>query len=103
MALLQHHLGDTEMEMIFSCMDSHGYLTPDQVGTDTALGPRQHRFYCYCYCYMVQDLPEHPVGSQRGSWGISVIIRTRVDTCCATGCWVTYGSCVVGLSLPCQR
>jgi hypothetical protein len=30
MALLQHHLGDTEMEMIFSCMDSHGYLTPDQ-------------------------------------------------------------------------
>jgi hypothetical protein len=71
MALLQHHLGDTEMEMIFSCMDSHGYLTPDQVGTDTALGPRQHRFYCYCYCYMVQDLPEHPVGSQRGSWSIS--------------------------------
>jgi hypothetical protein len=28
----------------------------------------------YCYCYMVQDLPEHPVGSQRGSWGTSVII-----------------------------
>jgi hypothetical protein len=25
--------------------------------------------YCYCYCYMVQELPEHPVGSQRGSWG----------------------------------
>ena len=40
MALLQHHLGDSEMEMIFSCMDSHGYLTPDQVGADTALGPR---------------------------------------------------------------
>ena len=20
--------------------------------------------YCYCYCCMVQDLPEHPVGSQ---------------------------------------
>jgi hypothetical protein len=31
--------------------------------------------YCYCYCYMVQDLPEHPVGSQRGSWGTSVIVR----------------------------
>jgi hypothetical protein len=31
--------------------------------------------YCYCYWYMVQDLPEHPIGSQRGSWGTSVIIR----------------------------
>ena len=29
----------------------------------------------YCYCYMVQDLPEHPVGSQRGSWGTSVIVH----------------------------
>ena len=28
-----------------------------------------HKQYCYCYCYMVQDLPEHPVGIQRGSWG----------------------------------
>jgi hypothetical protein len=25
-----------------------------------------------CYCYMVQGLPEHPVGSQRGSWGTFV-------------------------------
>jgi hypothetical protein len=25
--------------------------------------------YCYCYCYMVQDIPEHPFGSQCGSWG----------------------------------
>jgi hypothetical protein len=24
---------------------------------------------------MVQELPEHPVGSQRGSWGTSVIVR----------------------------
>ena len=31
--------------------------------------------YCYCYCYMVQDLREHSVGSQRGSWGTSVIVR----------------------------
>lgn len=28
---------------------------------------------------MVQDLPEYPIGSQRGSWGITVIIRIRVD------------------------
>jgi hypothetical protein len=34
----------------------------------------QYHMY-YCYCYMVQDLPEHPVGSQRGSWGTSVIAR----------------------------
>jgi hypothetical protein len=26
-----------------------------------------HCCYCY-YCYMVQDSPEHPVGSQQGSW-----------------------------------
>jgi hypothetical protein len=42
--------------------------------------------YCYCYCYMVQDLPEHPVGSQRGSWGTSVIVhhwptRNQNSTC----------------------
>jgi hypothetical protein len=30
--------------------------------------------YCSSYCYMVQELPEHPVGSQRGSWGTSVIV-----------------------------
>jgi hypothetical protein len=29
----------------------------------------------YCYCYMVQDLLEHPVGSQRGSRGTSGIVR----------------------------
>ena len=23
----------------------------------------------YCYCYIVQHMLEHPVGSQRGSWG----------------------------------
>jgi hypothetical protein len=35
--------------------------------------------YCYCYCYMVQDIPEHPVGSQHGSWGTWIIIRIRID------------------------
>jgi hypothetical protein len=34
---------------------------------------------CYFYCYMVQDLPEYRVGSQQGSWGISVIVRIRVN------------------------
>lgn len=38
MALLQHHLGEGEMEMIFSCMDSHGYITPDQVRQEGAAG-----------------------------------------------------------------
>jgi hypothetical protein len=38
-------------------------------------GGRRALHYCYCYYYMVQDLPEHPVGSQRGSWGTSVIVR----------------------------
>jgi hypothetical protein len=33
----------------------------------------------YCYCYMVQALPEHPVGSQRGSWGTSVIVRIGIN------------------------
>lgn len=31
MALLQHALSDSEMELVFSCMDSHGYITPEQV------------------------------------------------------------------------
>lgn len=31
MKLLQHALGDSEMELVFSCMDSHGYITPEQV------------------------------------------------------------------------
>lgn len=31
MKLLQHALSDSEMELVFSCMDSHGYITPDQV------------------------------------------------------------------------
>jgi hypothetical protein len=28
----------------------------------------------YCYCHMDQEMSEHPVGSQRGLWGISVMI-----------------------------
>jgi hypothetical protein len=31
MTLLKHSLGDSEMELVFSCMDSHGYITPEQV------------------------------------------------------------------------
>jgi len=31
MKLLQHALGDDEMQLVFSCMDSHGYITPEQV------------------------------------------------------------------------
>jgi hypothetical protein len=32
MSLLHHALGDHEMELALSCMDSHGYITPEQVG-----------------------------------------------------------------------
>jgi hypothetical protein len=31
MKLLQHALSDSEMELALSCMDSHGYITPEQV------------------------------------------------------------------------
>jgi hypothetical protein len=31
MSLLHHELGDHEMELALSCMDSHGYITPEQV------------------------------------------------------------------------
>jgi hypothetical protein len=30
MHMLHHALSDHEMELVFSCMDSHGYLTPEQ-------------------------------------------------------------------------
>jgi hypothetical protein len=30
--------------------------------------------HCYCYCHMVQGIPEHPFGSQYGSWGTWAII-----------------------------
>ncbi|WIA41497.1 hypothetical protein OEZ86_008871 [Tetradesmus obliquus] len=30
MSLLHHALGDHEMELALSCMDSHGYITPEQ-------------------------------------------------------------------------
>lgn len=30
MRLLQHALSDSEMQLALSCMDSHGYLTPEQ-------------------------------------------------------------------------
>jgi len=30
MKLLQHALGDSEMQLVFTCMDSHGYITPEQ-------------------------------------------------------------------------
>lgn len=36
MTLLKHSLGDSEMELVFSCMDSHGYITPEQVRTHNA-------------------------------------------------------------------
>jgi hypothetical protein len=39
--------------------------------------------YCWCCYYMVQDLPEHPAGSQRGSWSVSVIIRIRLHALAA--------------------
>jgi len=32
MTMLQHGLQDSEMELVFSCMDSHGYITAEQVG-----------------------------------------------------------------------
>jgi hypothetical protein len=32
-----------------------------------------------CHFHLVQALPEHPVGSQQGSWVIRVITRMRVD------------------------
>ena len=61
--------------------------------------------YCYCYCHMVQDLPEHPVGSQRGSWGTSVIIRitfwgqydslTASYCCCYTVAGRSANKCVL--------
>jgi hypothetical protein len=31
---------------------------------------------CCCDCHMIQDVPEHPVGSQQGSWGISVAAQS---------------------------
>jgi hypothetical protein len=31
MKLLKHALSDSEMELALSCMDSHGYITPEQV------------------------------------------------------------------------
>lgn len=39
MHMLHHALTDHEMELVFSCMDSHGYLTPDQF-TDIVLAER---------------------------------------------------------------
>lgn len=30
MKLLQHALGDSEMQLVFTCMDSHGFITPEQ-------------------------------------------------------------------------
>lgn len=32
MKLLKHALSDSEMALVFDCMDSHGYITPEQVG-----------------------------------------------------------------------
>jgi hypothetical protein len=36
--------------------------------------------YGYCYCCMVQNIPEHPNGSQHGSWGTRVIELTLFTT-----------------------
>ena len=57
---------------------------------------KQHYCYCYCYCYMVPDFPEHPVGSQRGSWGIRVITsRKQVTREFFAGCCMTELKLVV--------
>jgi hypothetical protein len=70
----------------------HNQLGTWKLAADAGTGREPHLSpliycYCYCYCYMVQDLPEHPVGSQRGSWGTRVIVRIRVNilnTCLLT-------------------
>lgn len=35
MKVLQHGLSDSEMALALSCMDSHGFITPEQVCVDT--------------------------------------------------------------------
>lgn len=32
MKLLSHQLADVELGLVMSCLDIHGYVTPDQVG-----------------------------------------------------------------------
>jgi hypothetical protein len=49
-----------------SCCRYHGYITKD-----------------YCICYMVQFEPEHPFGSQDGSWGTMQCVP-RVQTAVIT-------------------
>jgi hypothetical protein len=62
------------------------------------LTPLLHRSCCHSthsialtiYCYMVHDLPEHPVGSQRGSRGTSVIVRSVQQSWAAGSCRGIY-------------
>jgi hypothetical protein len=50
MTLLKHSLSDSEMELVFSCMDSHGYITPEQVRHHSTLFRRACAFSCIAVC-----------------------------------------------------
>jgi hypothetical protein len=62
---LSHFLENHTFSLNFSLSAASGCNGPLRLQTIVPLGVPGYR---HCYCCMVQDMPEHPLESQRGSF-----------------------------------